>query len=418
VFLSSNKTFFNHFYLSRRRFMIRRSWILLFIPLLLLILVVGGPPVLAQEGQQQEGGQPATTQPLVLFTRYPSQEMAIGDNVTFELVLRTGTTPQVVRLEAQDLPEGWTASFRGGGKVVQSAYVEPENETKVDLRLEPPSDVAAGVYSLAVVARSEDEEVELPLELTVKDKLPPSLGLDVELPTLRGTPSTTFRYNVTLKNDGDEDLTVNLVAEAPQGFQVNFQLTGQDVTSVPLAADESKRLNVEVKLFPDTPAGTYQVNVLAQGGEAQATTTLTAEVTGQPEMSVTAPDGRLSGQAYVGQVTPLKLIVQNAGSAPARNVELTASQPAGWKVEFDPAQIAEIPSGEQVEVTANIQPAEQAIAGDYVVTVRARPEDGPNDEAQFRITVLTSTLWGMVGVGLIAVAVAVVGLAVVRFGRR
>ncbi len=397
--------------------MMKSNWTLLLIPLLLILLVVGAPPVLAQEGDEQGSGPPAATQPLVLFTRYPSQETAIGENVTFELVLRTGTTPQIVRLETQDLPEGWTATFRGGGKIVQSAYVQPEDETKVDLRVEPPQDVTSGTYSFAVIARGENE-VELPIELTIKDKLPPSLEMEVELPTLRGTPSTTFRYNVTLNNEGDEDLTVNLVAEAPQGFQVNFQLTGQDVTSIPLAAGESKRLNVEVQLFPDMPAGTYQVNVLAQGGEAEATTTLTAEVTGQPEMSVTTPDGRLSGQAYVGQTTPLKLVVQNTGSAPARNIELTASQPAGWKVEFDPAQIPEIPSGEQVEVTANIQPAEQAIAGDYVVTVRARPEDGPNDEADFRITVLTSTLWGVVGVGLIAVAVAVVGLAVARFGRR
>jgi uncharacterized membrane protein len=97
---------------------------------------------------------------------------------------------------------------------------------------------------------------------------------------------------------------------------------------------------------------------------------------------------------------------------------LSASQPAGWKVEFDPKQIAEVPAGKQVEVTANIQPADQAIAGDYVVTVRAKPEDGPAKPADFRITVLTSTLWGIVGIGLIAVAVVVVGLAVMRFGRR
>jgi uncharacterized membrane protein len=53
-----------------------------------------------------------------------------------------------------------------------------------------------------------------------------------------------------------------------------------------------------------------------------------------------------------------------------------------------------------------------------VVTIRATPEDGPAKPAEFRITVLTSTMWGMVGVGLIAVAVVVVGLAVMRFGRR
>jgi uncharacterized membrane protein len=110
--------------------------------------------------------------------------------------------------------------------------------------------------------------------------------------------------------------------------------------------------------------------------------------------------------------------VQNTGSAPARNIALSASQPAGWKVDFEPKQIDEIPNGQQVEVTANIQPTDQAVAGDYVVTVKAQPQDGASKSADFRITVLTSTMWGIVGVGLIAVAVAVVGVAVSRFGRR
>jgi uncharacterized membrane protein len=143
-----------------------------------------------------------------------------------------------------------------------------------------------------------------------------------------------------------------------------------------------------------------------------------AEVTGQPELNVTAPDGRLSGQAYAGDETSVKLIVENTGSAPARNVKLSASPPSGWSVTFAPEQIAEVASGQQIEVTANIQPNEQAIAGDYMVNLTAQPETGPSKAADFRITVLTSTLWGIVGVALIAVAVAVVGLAVLRFGRR
>jgi uncharacterized membrane protein len=53
-----------------------------------------------------------------------------------------------------------------------------------------------------------------------------------------------------------------------------------------------------------------------------------------------------------------------------------------------------------------------------MVTVRAKPAQGATEIAEFRITVKTSTLWGIVGVGLIAVAVAVVGFAVMRFGRR
>ncbi len=393
----------------------RLSLIALLLIMLLLTALVSPAPALAQEGQPQ-----ANTQNLTIFTRYPAQESAIGESVSFELKLRA-TEPQIVRLSTQNVPQGWTATFRGGGKVIQAAYVNPNEDTTVDLRVEPPQDVQPSTYRFTVVARSEANETvvaNVPIELSIKDKLPPRLTFDVDLPTLKGGPDTTFRYSGTLKNEGDTEMNVSLVADAPEGFQVNFKLSGQDVTSFPLGANESKSVSIEAKPLSNIQAGPYQMKVLAQSGEAQAETALVAEVTGQPELNVTAPDGRLSGQAYAGDETSVKLIVENTGSAPARNVKLSASPPSGWSVTFAPEQIAEVASGQQIEVTANIQPNEQAIAGDYMVNLTAQPETGPSKAADFRITVLTSTLWGIVGVALIAVAVAVVGLAVLRFGRR
>ncbi|HHS97289.1 MAG TPA: hypothetical protein ENK08_05235 [Chloroflexi bacterium] len=379
----------------------------------LIVLLAGVVPVFAQGGDQpQEAGQG-----LVFFAKYPSHEVAIGDTVMFDLTLRA-TTPQTVRLDVDGLPEGWTATFRGSGKIVHAVYVEPGNDASVDLRIELPSDVEPNTYQFSAVARGAEGEVSVPLEVIVQEKLPPSLQFDVDLPTLRGTSNTTFRFNVTLKNEGDEETTVNLVADAPPGFEVTFKLTGQEVTSVLLGANESKRLSVEARPYTELPAGSYPIDVVAQGGEAVASITLTAEVTGQPDLNVTGVDGRLSGQAYVGRETTLKLLIQNTGSAPARGVELSASQPSGWKVEFDPQQIDEIPAGDQVEVTMKVRPSQQAIAGDYMVTVRARPEDGATESVDFRITVKTSTMWGLVGVAIIAVAVFVVAQAVMRFGRR
>jgi uncharacterized membrane protein len=142
------------------------------------------------------------------------------------------------------------------------------------------------------------------------------------------------------------------------------------------------------------------------------------EVAGSPTLNVTGPGGRLSGEAYVGKKTPLNLIVSNTGDAPARNVNLSASNPSGWSAEFEPKRLEEVPVDSQVEVTAKVKPAEKAVAGDYEIALRARPENGTSESAQYRITVRTSTMWGIVGVGIIAVAVVIVGLAVTRFGRR
>jgi uncharacterized membrane protein len=396
------------------------SIIALLTALVVFLCAVGAPAALAQPDPPPATPQNAASQSLTLFTTYPAQEIAIGENITLDLKLRGGSALQMVRMSVQDLPKDWTATFRGGGKVIQAAYVDPQakDDTTVQLSIQPPKDVAANTYRFSVLATGEKDSAQLPLELTVKEKLPPSLTFDVELPTIQGAPDSTFTYNATLKNEGDEDLTVNLLAKAPQGFQVSFKLAGQDVTSIPLPANQSKSLSVEAKAFDQVQSGPYQFDVQAEGGQAQAVTTLVADVLGQSNLTVSAPDGRLSGQAYAGNETPFKLILQNTGSAPVRNIKLSASPPSGWSVTFEPEQVPEVPSGQQVEVTANVKPTDQAVAGDYMVTMTAQPQDGAFKSADFRITVLTSTLWGIVGVGLIAVAVVVVGLAVMRFGRR
>jgi len=374
-------------------------------------------PVTAQEGDQP----PAERSSLTVFAEYPARRAAVAESVTFDLTLRGGATSETVDLSVENMPEGWEATFRGGGDVIEAAHVEPGNDRSVALKVDLPEDVAVDTYVFTVVADGEGETIEVPLRVIVQEKVPPNLTFEVELPTLKGQADTTFRYDATLENEGNEALSVNLTAEAPQGFQVDFKLTGKDVTSFPIAPGESKRLDVEVQPPDDTAGGSYEIGLVAQGGAAQARTTLTAEVSevpGKPALDVTGPGGRLSGEATVGKETPLSVIVRNTGDAPARNVTMSASEPSGWTVEFEPEEIAEIPAGSQTEVTAKVTPPEQAVAGDYEVTVRVRPGDGSSESTDFRITVRTSTMWGIVGVAIIGVAVVIVGLAVTRFGRR
>jgi len=110
--------------------------------------------------------------------------------------------------------------------------------------------------------------------------------------------------------------------------------------------------------------------------------------------------------------------VQNTGTAAARNIALSATAPSGWTTSFEPAELPEIAAGEQIEVTAHLRPSDKALSGDYNVTFRARPEEGASASVEYRVTLRTSTMWGLVGVALIAIAIGAVSLAVARFGRR
>lgn len=355
---------------------------------------------------------------LTISTTYPSEVIQLGESVTLSLNLYAADVDQTITVQMEQMPAGWNATFRGGGRIVQSVFVNANSSGTVDLRLDPPKDAKSGTYNFLVLAQSEAGKAELPLTLTVQDKVPASLSFTADLPTLKGSPSTTFRYNTTLTNAGDQELTVNLTSDTPSGFVTKFMLSGQEVTSFPVSANQSKSISIELTPLSDLPAGDYPFIVYADAGDLQANVNLTVEVTGQYTLGVSGPDGRLSGNANAGKATTFQVVVSNTGTAPAQGVELSATAPSGWTVSFDPKVIDEIPAGNQVQVTANLTPADKAVAGDYIVTVNARPVDGAAKSADFRITVSTSTLWGVAGIALIAIAVGVVGMAVTRFGRR
>jgi len=110
-------------------------------------------------------------------------------------------------------------------------------------------------------------------------------------------------------------------------------------------------------------------------------------------------------------------VVTNTGTAPADNVQLSASAPEGWKITFDPKTIDRVAPNQHQEVQARISPPANAIAGDYVTTFSSASR-GENGTAHFRVTVATSTEWGIAGVGIIGAALLIMVGAVTRFGRR
>jgi uncharacterized membrane protein len=57
------------------------------------------------------------------------------------------------------------------------------------------------------------------------------------------------------------------------------------------------------------------------------------------------------------------------------------------------------------------------VAGDYVVTARANAR-GESASQTFRVAVATSTQWGLIGMGIIGIALLVMFGAVMRYGRR
>jgi uncharacterized membrane protein len=272
---------------------------------------------------------------------------------------------------------------------------------------------------LEVAARGNGQTFNLPLDITFGQALPSKLTLTADFPALKGTASSTFKYKLTLRNDSGQEALVSLNAQAPAGFEVSYQeqYGTQTLASIPVKAGESKTLEAQVNLPQGTTAGAYKILALAEAKGVHAETPLDLQVEGHPQLSITTPTDLLNGEAYAGDQAAIDLVVSNTGSAPARNVKLASSEPSGWTINFEPKTIDLLaPDGEQ-KVKALITPSAKAIAGDYRVTFRGNSE-GASNSTDFRVTVRTSSMWGIIGVVVIAISLMVLLLSVIRYGRR
>jgi uncharacterized membrane protein len=293
------------------------------------------------------------------------------------------------------------------------------SSVSLSLRLDVPKAAAIGTQTLTIAATGTSSNLQLPIAVTLAKDLPAKLTLTPQLPELRGTSKSSFEYQLSIKNDSGKKLTVSLSAQAPPNFDATFteQYGTQELNAVPVDAGQSKDVKLKVTPPNTAGAGDYKVAARVSAEDASATTDLGMTITGQPRLDVSGREGLVSTRASAGKEQSVPVVITNTGTAPAEDVQLSGSAPSGWKITFDPKSIDRIAPNDNKEVQALITPTDKAIAGDYVTTVRASAR-GESASSNFRVTVTTSTMWGIAGVGIIGVALLVMVGAVARFGRR
>lgn len=371
----------------------------------------------------QEAGTGEALKGFWLTTSYPELAIKPGETHTLSLSLRNeNLPPQRASIEVTGVPEGWEWALKGGGKEVSAAMVSPDSTERLSLELTPPQDATASeAYNIEVKARTAMETVTLPLtvRLSGSETASSGLSLDPELPGLRGTSRSTFSFKIKVKNEGAEDGLFNLTASVPSGFNTRFKkgYGSEEITGVPIAAGATETVTMEVIPARNAAAGRYDVGLEVSGNGVAESTQVSLEITGEPQLRLVGPQERLSGEAVAGKETSFAFTVVNAGTAPASGIEMAATPPTGWNVEFEPKELGQLAPNSTAEVNVKITPSEKAVAGDYMVSLRAE-NDTVSESVQFRTTVRTSTMWGAAGLGIIAAAALILGGAVTRYGRR
>ena len=359
----------------------------------------------------------ALTAGLTLTTPYPGLTVEPGDTAEYDLLI-SAPSPATVGLAVEGVPEGWTASFRGGGFVVNQVTAGTAEAPELALSVIVPTGTADGSFPLMVVADSSAGSASLPIEVIVQGGAGGTVALTPEYSGVRGPSSETFTFPVDIRNDTPAEVQLELSAEGPIGWVVEATPQSQSQASaITVDPGATTRITVTAKPSTTAAAGLYDLRVIARGGGVDAEAPLQVQITGSFAMQITTPDQRLNADVTAAQPTPFPVVVFNTGTAELVNVSLDSIPPSGWEVTWDTEVIPTIAAGDFATVNATITPAGEAIAGDYQITFRATSDDA-NASMEVRTTVSPSAFGGMVGIGLILLTLAALAWVFRRFGRR
>ena len=186
-----------------------------------------------------------------------------------------------------------------------------------------------------------------------------------------------------------------------------------------MESGESQGLTVSVAPPETVAAGEYKISCTAVSAEETLNLDLTVTITGTYAVTLTTPDGRLSFDAHANRESDVTLQIQNTGNVDLDNVSLNAAAPSGWTVTYNVENnvIDSIPAGTTTEVIAHVKPGSDAITGDYVTSFTVSNSQ-VSGKADFRVSVKTSTMWGIVAVLLILCTAGGLGYVFKKYGRR
>ena len=364
---------------------------------------------------------PAAEPYIELSTQYPALTVKAGDSLTFDLDLDNYSgVSQDITLSVAEIPEGWEGTFSAGSNQVSVVHVKnQEVNSDVSFAVDVPLETADGEYTIRLAAQGEDFSDEMTIVLTVSAEEIGESSFTAEYPSQEGDATTDFTFSATLINNTLSSQNYSFTSNAPSGWQVSFQPSGEttSVAALDVEARTTQAMDISVTPPENVEAGTYEIPVTATSVNESMPITLSVTITGSYGLTLSTPSGRLSLDAYANQESAVQLSLTNTGNSDLTNVNLTSSAPTGWTVRFANETIDIIEAGATVETTMYITPGEDAMSGDYATTVTARNSDA-NDSVDFRITVKTETIWGLTGIGVIVLLAVVIIIVMRKYGRR
>lgn len=358
---------------------------------------------------------------LELYTDYPGMSVKAGDSQSISMYISNETGSNIdASLNIVSIPEGWTGYFSGNGSQISRVHIQNGSEAPVAFNLQIPDDAQEGSYTVQLQADSDSGFSDVQeLTFDIQEIQYGQGSFEAEYPEQEGASGTTFSFNATLINNGASDQSYSLSAQAPAGWQVSFRPSGEStqVASIEVPSSTSQGLTVNVVPPENIEAGDYIIPLNAISAGDSLSTELKVTITGTYALELSAPNGLLSFDAHANKESDVTLTVTNNSNVDLQNLTLTSSAPSGWTVTFDTSSIDVLEAGASQEITAHVKPGSSAMTGDYVTSFTVSCSE-ISDSADFRVSVKTETIWGVVAILIIIALLAGVGAVFKKYGRR
>lgn len=385
------------------------------------VLLLAAPltPFVSMAAESSTVTQTAVASGFVMSTDYPGISVKAGNSVSFSIDFSNSGSGELTSLSTSALPEGFEGYFQGSSHTVSEAYVQNGyTEGLLTYVVNIPDDASDGEYKITLYAKGASKSASLTLTLNVAELNLGASTLTTDYEDQEGASGTSFSFSSTLTNNSTEEQSYAMSADAPDGWTVTYTASDGSTSVSAIDVDGASSSDFTIKVSPadNAEAGEYVIPITASSANETLNLELKVTITGKYSLSLLTQNETLSFDAKANKKTSVVLQVKNDGNVDLSDINLTASTPTDWTVEFSESTIDSLSAGATKEVTAYVTPAQTAISGDYVVSMTASASETSNSSS-FRVTVETQTVWGIVGIVIIAAIFACLYEVFRKFGR-
>jgi uncharacterized repeat protein (TIGR01451 family) len=364
-----------------------------------------------------------STNESIISCQFPGKSATPGDTIRFQIELMNPFSVEMrFEVSMDSVPANWTASIKNSnGDSVTEILLSAGGSVNLVVQVNSFASATTGqTYGLDVKAESDDNNVTDSLPITVAlTEATNEVTLTASLPEIAITAGNVADYSATIVNLGVTDRLLLLTIVPPSGWTAIFKSGSVEVTTLYLYAGNTSALTIAVTPPSTVSVGSYviPVQVKSESGVVLDELNLTTTVTGSYDLTLGLSTYLTT--ATSGGTATFTATVTNSGYSPLTGVVADITLPvSAWSDAVTPVQVGTLSPKESVTFTVVVTTTDTTVSGDYLVTVAGSSDQVSSDSSQVRVTVSTSTSWGIYGIVIAVILIIALILVFRKFKRR